>query len=243
MVSQNKHCLAVARLTALRASISPIWDKRGRGWVGSPRPLPSPTVNKLRGPGIPDPRGQRPFRCPSAARPRAQAKPDPPRPPVRARREAPPQQGRVRINAQRSSRERPTPPARRRPPPREAPRHPAKPGGWRDSPGAAGRRTDPVRERRLLRFPRVRAPPGRARAGAAGRAERVGPSGCARGPGQGGLLRPSFVLPLLQRTGRGKARAASPRTHPSQRAPGSAPGSRQPAGRRAGEQRPRRRRP
>lgn len=58
------------------------------------------------------------------------------------------------------------------------------------------------------------------------------------GPGEGGLLRPSFVLPRPPPRGRGKPRAylsQASRTHPLPRAPGSTPGSRQPADPQASE--------
>ena len=173
------------------------------------------------------PASQRRQRC----SPRAQRAP--PRPTVCARREAPPRQRRVRKNAVSLARKARS--GSQMAPP--APRSPAKSEGQRESREPRGRGTDPAR----AAPPPAPAPSGPTREGAReglGAQRGVGPRGCARGPAQGDRLRPSFVLPLFQPTGRGKARAAhSPAscTHPLQRASGSARGSRQPAGRLAGE--------
>lgn len=208
MVSQNKHCRAVGGLTALRASISPTWDKTGGGWVGSPRPILFPTVNSLKGPGIPGKAGGG-GRGPSAA----------PAPPAPGRSQSPafPALQFVRAGGTSPAGARPNERAvfagKARPSSQTAPSQAPRLAG---EPEAAGASSPAA--------PAAVGPTRRARAAAVERAERDGPQRLRQRAGAGRPPQPSFVLPLLQRTGREESPCRQPAalTHCSGR-PGPSP--------------------
>lgn len=205
MVSQNKHCRAVAGLTALRASISPTWDKTGGGWVGSPRPIMFPTVNSLKGPGIPG----KAVGGPSAA----------PAPPAPGLSQSPAFPVLQFVGAGGTS------PAGARPNERAFFAGKARPGSQTarseaprlaGEPEAAGASSPAA--------PAAAGPTRRARAEAIERAERDGPQRLRQRAGAGRPPQLSFVLPLLQRTGREESPCRQPAalTHCSGR-PGPRP--------------------
>lgn len=206
MVSQNNHCLAVWLNLPLSRRPFPLSVVRGRGgWrTGSTRPLPSRTFNGARGPGIPDPEGAGALPRSQRCSPGLQAKPGPSPPRSRC---AP---GGTFLPGARPNERTASSAGKARSGSRTAltaQRRPAAGGraGRQDlGPAAASPTRDGARGNGGVHC-------GGRTASARPRARRRGGESSTAAPEgrAGGLLRPSFVLPLTPRAGRGSPELSS----------------------------------